>query len=151
MREQMISLRNMCLIYDEERILVQEKKDDGKQGLVFPGGPVLEGESLTESVKRDIKEETGLNIYNPQPCGYKDWIQEDGTRCIVMLYKTNQFDGYLKSSGEGRVFWLNRKCVDEANWIRNTQELMEVFESEQYSEFFQTYQNGQYSDGVLLG
>lgn len=136
-RKSEIELTNMCLVYDENRVLVQEKvgtKYNG--GLVFPGGHVEGGESLRDSMIREIKEETGLTIFNPQPCGYKDWIQEDGTCYIVLLYKTNKFEGEIKSSDEGKVFWLDRKDIPTANLIWNMRELLDIFESEEYSEFF---------------
>lgn len=151
-RRQLIELTNMCLIYDENRILVEEKvgtKYSG--GLVFPGGHIESGESLTQSVIREMREETGLNIYNPQPCGYKDWIQDDGTRYLVLLYKTNKFSGELKSSEEGRVFWLDRKDIPDANLIWNMRELLEIFEGDMYSEFFFEYKNGAHEPGKLLG
>lgn len=151
-RRQEMELTNMCLIYDENRILVQEKvgtKYEG--GLVFPGGHVEPGESLTQSVIREMREETGLNIYNPQPCGYKDWIQDDGTRYIVLLYKTNKFAGEIKSSEEGRVFWLDRKDIEKANLIWNMRELLEIFEGDKYSEIFFEYKNGSHEPGILLG
>lgn len=72
-----IELTNMCLIYDDKRVLVQEKqglKEKYKGGLVFPGGHVETDESLLDSVIREMREETGLTIHNPQPCGFKDWI-----------------------------------------------------------------------------
>lgn len=136
-RKSEIELTNMCLVYDENHILVQEKVGTRhKGGLVFPGGHVEVGESLTDSMIREIKEETGLKISNPQPCGFKDWIQEDGSRYIVLLYKTNHFTGKLKSSEEGKVFWLDRKDIPKANLIWNMRELLEIFETNNYSEFF---------------
>ena len=127
----------MCLIYDEKKVLVQEKTGTKYEGgLVFPGGHVEEGESLRDSVIREIREETGLVIKNPQPCGFKDWILEDGTRYIVLLYKTDQFEGELKNSREGKVFWLDRNDISSANLIWNMRELLEIFETDQYSEFF---------------
>lgn len=150
-RKTEIELTNMCLVYDEKRVLVQEKNGTKyKGGLVFPGGHVEEGESLRDSIIREIKEETGLTIYNPQPCGFKDWIQEDGTRYIVLLYKTNQFEGELMSSDEGKVFWLDREDIPTANLIWNMRELLEIFESDRYSEFFFRIENGQYK-GELIG
>lgn len=152
LRRQMVELTNMCLIYDETRILVQEKKGTGHDGgLLFPGGHVEPGESLTNSVIREMKEETGLDIYNPQPCGYKDWILDDGTRYIVLLYKTDKFSGEIKSSEEGRVFWLERKDINSANLIWNMRELLEIFEGDEYSEFFFEYKNGAHEPGKLLG
>ena len=136
-RKSEIELTNMCLVYDETRILVQEKKGTRYEGgLVFPGGHVEAGESLRDSIVREIKEETGLTIRNPQPCGFKDWIQEDGTRYIVILYKTNNYEGKIRESEEGRVFWLDRKDIPSANLIWNMRELLEIFETDNYSEFF---------------
>ena len=136
-RKVKIELTNLCLIYDEERVLVQEKVGTGyEKGLVFPGGHVEDGESLRDSVIREVKEETGLTISNPQPCGYKDWILKDGTRYLVLLYKTNQYTGEIKNSEEGRVFWLDRRDIPTANLIWNMKELMEIFETDKYSEFF---------------
>ena len=133
-RKTKVELTNMCLIYDEKKVLVQEKTGTKYEGgLVFPGGHVEEGESLRDSVIREIREETGLVIKNPQPCGFKDWILEDGTRYIVLLYKTDQFEGELKNSREGKVFWLDRNDISSANLIWNMRELLEIFETDQYS------------------
>ena len=60
-RKSKVELTNMCLIYDENRILVQEKigtKYEG--GLVFPGGHVEAEESLRDSVIRDVVLRIGL-------------------------------------------------------------------------------------------
>lgn len=136
-RKTKVELTNMCLVYDEKKVLVQEKTGTKYEGgLVFPGGHVEEGESLRDSVIREIREETGLVIKNPQPCGFKDWILEDGTRYIVLLYKTDQFEGELKNSREGKVFWLDRNDISSANLIWNMRELLEIFETDQYSESF---------------
>ena len=108
-----------------------------------------EGESLLESVVREMKEETGLTIENPKVCGFKDWIQEDGTRYIVMLYKTDKFTGELKSSDEGRVFWIDRADIDSANLIWNMKELLEIFDTDLYSEFFFKIKDGKYKGELL--
>ena len=142
-----IELTNMCLICDGNKVLVQEKV--GTKGLVFPGGHVEEGESLFESVVREMKEETGLTIENPKVCGFKDWIQEDGTRYIVLLYKTHKFTGELKSSNEGRVFWIDRADIDRVNLIWNIKELLEIFDTDLYSEFFFKIKDGKYKGELM--
>lgn len=146
-RKSEIELTNMCLICDGNKVLVQEKV--GTKGLVFPGGHVEEGESLLESVVREMKEETGLTIENPKVCGFKDWIQEDGTRYIVLLYKTDKFTGELKSSDEGRVFWIDRAEINSVNLIWNMKELLEIFDTDLYSEFFFKIKDGKYKGELL--
>lgn len=146
-RKSEIELTNMCLICDGNKVLVQEKV--GTKGLVFPGGHVEEGESLLASVVREMKEETGLTIENPKICGFKDWIQEDGTRYIVLLYKTDKFTGELKSSDEGRVFWIDRADIDRVNLIWNMKELLEIFDADLYSEFFFKIKDGKYKGELL--
>lgn len=146
-RKSEIELTNMCLICDGNKVLIQEKV--GTKGLVFPGGHVEEGESLLESVVREMKEETGLTIENLKICGFKDWIQEDGTRYIVLLYKTDKFTGELKSSDEGRVFWIDRAEINSVNLIWNMKELLEIFDTDLYSEFFFKIKDGKY-EGKLM-
>lgn len=53
------------------------------------------------------------------------------------------FPGELKSSKEGRVFWLDRKDIPSANLIWNMRELLEIFETDEYSEFFFKEGNGE--------
>ena len=145
-----VELTVLCLITDGKRMLLQNREKEDWRGYTLPGGHVEKGESFVDAVIREMKEETGLTIHNPQPCGFKDWILEDGTRYIVLLYKTDQFEGELKSSEEGRVFWLDRSEIDNANLIWNMRELMQIFETDSFSEFFFKIQNGTY-EGKLLG
>ena len=59
------------------------------------------GESFAESVIREIYEETGLTIQNPQLVGIKNWPLDTGRRYIVFCYKATEFTGTLLSSEEG--------------------------------------------------
>ena len=101
-------LTNMCMVYRGDQVLVQNRRPEhGWPGITFPGGHVEPGESFTKAVIREVWEETGLTIEKPQLCGLKQFF-DDGTRYIVILYKTNRFSGELRSSDEGKVFWIKR-------------------------------------------
>ena len=63
-------------------------------------------------------EETGLKISAPQLCGIKDWINDNGTRYVVLLYKTNQFNGEVKSSDEGKVYWVSLDEIDKSDFVK---------------------------------
>ena len=45
-----VVLMNMCMIYNDSEVLVQEKVDDDYSGITFPGGHVEKGESFTDAV-----------------------------------------------------------------------------------------------------
>lgn len=57
----------MCIIKNGDDILVMDKIDsEFDNSITFPGGHVEQNESIQASVIREIKEETGIDIVNPQ-------------------------------------------------------------------------------------
>jgi len=102
------------MVYDGDKILVQDKIDKDWGGVTFPGGHVEKGESFTDAVIREVFEETGLTVSSPRLCGIKDWTRDDGTRYMVLMYKTDKFSGELHSSEEGEVYWVKKRRFPEA-------------------------------------
>ena len=96
---------NMCMIYDDKgNVLVQDRLNPDWPGITFPGGHINKEESFHNSVVREIREETGLEILNPILCGIKQFQTDEDQRYVVLFYKTNKFNGTIKSSKEGKVF-----------------------------------------------
>lgn len=117
-------ISNMCMVYNGDMILVINRTKSDWPGLSFPGGHLEENETLEESVVREMKEETGLEIKNPKLCAIKEWDWGNGVRYLGLLYKTNDFQGKLKSSSEGKVFWINKKDI---NKYELSQDFLELF------------------------
>ncbi len=134
-RRETVVLTNMCMVYDNQgNVLVQDRLDPDWPGVTFPGGHVEPGESFTKAVIREVWEETGLTIEHPRLCGLKQFPEEDGTRYIVMLYKTNQFSGELRSSREGNVFWIKRGELENYPLPESFDQLIRVFEDDSLGE-----------------
>lgn len=129
-----VTLTNMCMIYDGDRVLAQDKISKTWGGAIFPGGHVEKGESFTDAVIREVYEETGLTISCPRLCGIKDWTNDDGSRYIVLLYKTDKFSGDLKSSEEGEVFWTSIDEFRKLNLAQEMEKMLEVFLNDDLSE-----------------
>jgi mutator protein MutT len=55
-------------------LLTKEVLESGRERWIFPGGGVNFGESLEEAVKREIKEELGMEIKVEKLLGFKEAI-----------------------------------------------------------------------------
>ena len=141
-RMEEVELTNMCMVCDGKgNVLVQNKKGDRTwHGWNFPGGHVEQGEFVTPSVLREIREETGLTIENPKLCGIKEFQKEqDGKRFIVFLYVASRFSGELCSSDEGDVFWYPLSELKRSKELADGfSEMLPVFTSDEISEVFYT-------------
>lgn len=141
---------NMCMICDGKgSILVEERRKNDWRGIAFPGGHVERGEAFGDSVIREVKEETGLDIEKPLLCGVKQFYTDGGERYVVFLYKTDKFSGELISSEEGRVFWIKREELCKYPLAADFEALVRVFEEEELSEFFCYEENGKYARRII--
>ena len=92
----------------ERQIPLQNRVKEDWRGITFPGGHIEKEESFVQDMKGEMLEETGLTIYYTKICGIKQFQTEDDERYIVLLFKTNQFDGKLVSYEEGEMLWIER-------------------------------------------
>jgi len=144
-REEKCVFTNMCMVYDGTRILVQDRKDPNWSGITFPGGHVEPEESFVDSVIREVREETGLEISNVQLCGVKQWTdRKGGFRYIVLFYKTNTYSGELRSSEEGDVFWIEKGELTKHTLADGFEKMFEVFEREDLSENYHWWGDGEW-------
>lgn len=134
-------LTNLCLVEDPTngKVVLQYRSPERYKkwsGYAFPGGHIEEGESLVESVIREVYEETGLTITNPKLVAVKDWEPDEGGRYIVFCYKATEFTGQLRSSDEGEVSWVEKDQLEKLDLSYDMLPLLEVMEDPDLSEFF---------------
>lgn len=129
-----VELTVLCLVYNQEEYLLQNRVKQDWKGYTLPGGHVEAGESIVDAVKREIKEETGLTILNPKLCGIKQFPIEKG-RYLVFLFKTDQFEGTLVSSIEGKMSWIKKEDIAKVNLVQDFEKLLEVMLDDSLTEF----------------
>ena len=136
-RTEHVELTTLCLIRRGGEILLQDRLKRDWPGLTLPGGHVEPGESIVDSVIREMKEETGLTIRHPRLKGLKQFPIEGG-RYLVFLFEATEFEGALRSSAEGRVAWYRREDVAGLPTVMDLEDLLRVMEGEDLTEFIYT-------------
>ena len=138
-RAQRVILTNMCLIEDGKGNVVMQVRDPKRypwSGYALPGGHIEAHEGLVESVIREVKEETGLNIKNPQLVGMKHWYTKEDECYLVFLYHTSDFEGEIHSTDEGEIIWVARKDLPNLDLAYDMLNLLRVFEEDNLNELF---------------
>lgn len=132
-----IRLMNMVKIYDEKtkKVLVLDKKKKyGWEGLTFPGGKVEEKESFENSVIREAKEETNLDIKNPKLVGIITWAFTNDSgefqKDVGLLYETSDFEGELvERNREGNLFWKDYESFKKMDMMSMSMpEILKIYD-----------------------
>ncbi len=138
-------LTNIVAVIDkkENRILV-ENRVKGWCGIAFPGGHIEEGETFYESAVREVKEETGLDVFNLKLCGISHWHEKrTGNRFIVVCYVTYDFSGTLINSEEGNILWMDIDDFKRSDKLSpNLSEQLDLFFDDKVSEVLFEYEEG---------
>ncbi len=132
-----IELTNMCMLRRADGcVLVQNRRDKDWGGLTFPGGHVEPGESLTDAMIREMQEETGLTICHPRLIGVKDWMQNDGSRYVVLIYVADEYEGELHGSDEGDIRWMTLDELRAGPMADGMELYLEIFLGNTYGEIW---------------
>ena len=112
----------------------------------MPGGGAKSKESSLDAIKREVKEETGLDVKYPKICGIKWWEVSKNKRYVVLLFKTNEYCGALQSSDEGKVFWAKLDELESMKLAENFDKILNVFTDDDVQEHIQLKNHGQWID-----
>lgn len=133
-RTERVELTTLCMVYRGEELLLQNRVKTDWRGYCFPGGHVEPGESIVDSVVREMKEETGLTVSGLHLCGIKQF-PINGGRYLVFFFKTDRFMGDLCSSEEGKMEWISRQTLPYLNTVSDFMDMLKVFDRDDLTEF----------------
>lgn len=85
-------------------------------------------------------------IKSPKLCGIKWWEVKSNERYVVLLFKTNEYSGTLKSSDEGKVFWTKLETLKTMNLAVSFDKILDVFCDDNIQEYIQLKDNDKWID-----
>ncbi len=101
--------------HNGEVVFILRLKDPFKGSLILPGGKVKEGESLDGALKREMFEETGINVNQCHKVGYYDeTVYHDGEathRHFIHLYHIPVDSLECRGSDEGEIHILSHEEI----------------------------------------
>ena len=133
-RTEPVTLTNMCMIKNKDKILVLDRNDPVWPGLTFPGGHVEKHESFHDSVIREVEEETGLKIKKPKLAGVKQFYDQENHRYLVFFYIATKFEGQVQESNEGKLIWMTKDELLNSKLAYNFDHDLPVYFDETISE-----------------
>ena len=116
-----IELTTMCCVLNRENnsvLMIDRKKS--WTGLAFPGGHLENGESIVDCAKRELYEETGLDLHRLQYKGISFFNNiVSNKKHIIFNFFCDEFDGRCKTTcNEGDLFWIP---LNQLNMIKTAE------------------------------
>ncbi len=118
----------ICEIIQDGHILLQHKAagrfGEGKWN--GPGGKLKPNETPLEGVIREVKEETGLTIHDPELLGRINFFFGEKTEpdWTTYIFLVTDYTGDLTPNEEGELKWFNIKEIpyhemwlDDKHWL----------------------------------
>ncbi len=114
-------LRVGAIIFRKEKILTTLMEKDGYSYHVLPGGGVEEKESIYEALKREVKEETNIEITKFRLVYLRELNMESGDRGVEFYFYVEDYEGKPKrgydpeekDSSLKKICYLDPKKLDK--------------------------------------
>lgn len=122
-----------------------KKKNDFNEGKwIGIGGKLEPGETMVQAMKREIKEETGLQVEGYSYYGKIDFLNDSCPAERMYLFKVTSFSGEEIVCDEGDLAWVKKEEMDKLPMWEGDRAFLPLLEKEAKSPFQMTlvYEGG---------
>jgi mutator protein MutT len=121
-----------AIILNEDAILLEKRKNNPSKGKwSIPGGLVEVGEKIEDAVVREVKEETGLEVYEPRLVDVVDYVslgEKGGVKYhyVIVDYIVTVKSGEPKAASDAEELkWVPFMEVEEYDLTRSFRRFFE--------------------------
>ena len=108
--KQDIEIRAAVVLHRDGKVLLVKHRKRGMEYWVLPGGHQEAGESVPDAARRELREETGLEVKTGRLLLVDDYLAADGKRQVVNLYYEGELAG-------GKLKVVPHEAVVGAEWL----------------------------------
>ncbi len=119
-----------ALLVNDSRILVAKRKASDSHPSVweFPGGKVEQGESPAEALKREIKEELGMDIQVLERIESRDYVTPRGQPIRLSLYATQALSSEFSLNEHEEARWVQFHELQQVEFLPGNQQFLPAIE-----------------------
>ena len=137
------------LIKDDSYLMLyrNKKENDMNEGKYLGiGGHIEPGETKEEACKREIKEETGLNVNRLDYHGFVEFYNDDYQE-MMYLFTSDDFSGELIECNEGTLSWVKIDKVLDLNIWEGDKLFLPKLKTNELINMIVVYKNGIFQGG----
>ena len=113
----------------------KKEKDPNEGKWIGIGGKIEEGENYVHAFKREIKEETGLDVLSYSYLGKIAFLNDSYPDEMMFLFKVTSFSGEQIECDEGELAWVKKNEMASLDMWEGDKAFLPLLEQEASSPF----------------
>lgn len=115
------------LIYHAGRLLACQRKEDGSFPMKweFPGGKVERGEEYFPALRRELREELGIEILSATEIFRHSHSYPGQAEVKLIFFRVQEYRGEIRNLAFGRLLWAEVRNLKELDFLEGDIPLIE--------------------------
>lgn len=115
------------LIHQQDRLLACQRREGGSFPLKweFPGGKVENGEDYLTALRRELKEELGIELQSATEIFRHRHSYPDGLVVELVFFRVDEYQGMVSNLAFHRFLWVEVQGLKELDFLDGDLPLIE--------------------------